>query len=83
MPLRRTSVTPAGLHARRLNSLKSTGPRSARGKAWSCLNAVRHGQRSRRRTFRDKLVRTGDSEAVYLFDFIFEELLSEREKGLL
>ena len=79
MPLRRTSVTPAGLHARRLNSLKSTGPRSARGKAWSCLNAVRHGQRSRRRTFRDKLVRTGDSEAVYLFDFIFEELLNGQE----
>jgi hypothetical protein len=81
MPLRRTSVSPAGLHARRLNSLKSTGPRSARGKAWSCLNALRHGQRCRRRTFRDKLVRTGDSEAVYLFDLIFEELLAGQEEN--
>jgi len=79
MSLRRSPVTPAGLRARRLNSLKSTGPRSARGKAWSCLNALRHGQRSRRRTFRDKLVRTGDSEAVYLFDLIFEELLAGQD----
>ena len=79
MPLRRSPVTPAALRARRLNSLKSTGPRTARGKAWSCLNALRHGQRSRRRTFRDKLVRTGDSEAVYLFDFLFEELLRPHE----
>jgi len=79
MPLRRSPVTPAGLHARRLNSLKSTGPRSARGKAWSCLNALRHGQRSRRRSFRDKLLRTGDSEAVYLFDVIFEELLASHD----
>jgi hypothetical protein len=76
MSLRRSPVlTPAALRARRLNSLKSTGPRTARGKAWSCLNALRHGQRSDRRTFRDKLVRTGDSEALYLFDFIFEEIL--------
>jgi hypothetical protein len=77
--LRRSPVTPAALRARQLNSFKSTGPRTARGKAWSCLNALRHGQRSRRRTFRDKLARTGDSEAVYLFDLIFEELLNGHE----
>ncbi len=80
MPLRRSpALTPAALWARRLNSLKSTGPRTARGKAWSCLNALRHGERSRRRTFRDKLARTGDAEAVYFFDFIFEELLRSHE----
>jgi len=79
MPLRRSPVTPAGLHARRLNSLKSTGSRTARGKAWSCLNALRHGQRSVRRTVRDKISRTGDSEALYLFDLIFEEFLKPSE----
>ncbi|HEV2425484.1 MAG TPA: hypothetical protein VGZ29_11715, partial [Terriglobia bacterium] len=66
MPLRRSTVTPRALAARRLNSLKSTGPRTARGKAWSSLNALRHGQRCQRRTFRDKLARTGDSEALHL-----------------
>jgi len=80
MPLRRSpTLTPRALLARRLNSLKSTGPLTARGEARSCLNALRHGQRSDRRTFRDKLVRTGDSEAVYLFDLIFEELLRNQE----
>lgn len=79
MPLRRSTVTPRALWARRLNSLKSTGPRTARGKAWSCLNALRHGCRSQRRTFRDKLVRTGDPEALYLFDFIFEQILAGTE----
>ncbi len=76
MPLRRSPLlTPAALRARRLNALKSTGPRSDRGKAWSCLNALRHGSRCCRRTFRDKIVRTGDPEALYLFDFILEEIL--------
>ena len=80
MPLRRSPVlTFRALYARRLNSLTSTGPRTARGKAWSCLNALRHGQRSNRRTFRDKLVRTGDSEALYLFDFIFEQILADSQ----
>ena len=36
-------MTPARLEASRRNALKSTGPRTARGKAQSRLNAMRHG----------------------------------------
>lgn len=76
MPLRCSPVlTPAALRARRLNSLKSTGPRTARGKAWSCLNALRHGYRCDQARLRDKIARTGDGEALYLYDFIFEEIM--------
>lgn len=39
-------LTPASLAARRANALKSTGPRTDRGKAWSSLNALRHGRRA-------------------------------------
>ncbi|HUI42700.1 MAG TPA: hypothetical protein VL523_12100 [Terriglobia bacterium] len=45
MPLRRSStLTPASLAARRANALKSTGPRSARGKACVSFNALKHGR---------------------------------------
>jgi len=37
------TLTPARLEANRRNALKSTGPRSARGKAWSCRNHFRTG----------------------------------------
>jgi hypothetical protein len=47
MSLRKSpTLTPASLAARRQNSNKSTGPRTARGKAWSPLNRLRHGARS-------------------------------------
>ena len=47
MSLRRSPTrTPALLAAIRQNSKKSTGPRTARGKAWSRLNRLRHGTRS-------------------------------------
>jgi hypothetical protein len=35
--------TPALLAANRRNAQKSTGPRTARGKAWSRLNRLKHG----------------------------------------
>jgi hypothetical protein len=35
--------TPALLAANRRNAQKSTGPRTARGKAWSCRNHLRTG----------------------------------------
>ena len=36
-------MTPARLEANRRNALKSTGPRTARGKAQSRLNGLKHG----------------------------------------
>jgi hypothetical protein len=47
MALRKSpTLTPALLAANRQNSKRSTGPRTARGKAWSRLNRMRHGARS-------------------------------------
>jgi hypothetical protein len=40
------TLTPARLVANRRNARKSTGPRSAWGKAWSRLNGLRSGTRS-------------------------------------
>ncbi len=40
------TLTPALLAAKRRNALKSNGPRTARGKAQSRLNGLRHGGRS-------------------------------------
>jgi hypothetical protein len=39
--------TPAFLAANRLNAQESTGPRTVRGKAQSCLNRLKTGERSR------------------------------------
>ncbi|HUI43407.1 MAG TPA: hypothetical protein VL523_15695, partial [Terriglobia bacterium] len=85
MPLRRSPViTPASLAARRANALKSTGPRTARGKAWTCLNALRHGRRARQ--LREKIERTGDPEALFLLDWFYTRLLYRHphtcERGL-
>ena len=47
MALRKpTTLTAARLEANRRNAQKSTGPRTARGKAWSRLNGLRTGSRS-------------------------------------
>jgi hypothetical protein len=47
MSLRKSPTrTPALLASNRRNAQKSTGPRTARGKAWSRLNRFRHGMRS-------------------------------------
>ena len=47
MPLRCSPFrSSAFLSAHRLNSRKSTGPRTAAGKARSCLNALKHGRRA-------------------------------------
>ena len=48
MALRKSpTMTPARLEANRRNAQKSTGPRTARGKAKSCMNHWSHGWRSR------------------------------------
>jgi hypothetical protein len=41
------TLTPARLAANRSNARKSTGPRTAWGKAWSRQNGLRGGTRSR------------------------------------
>ena len=47
MSLRKSpTLTPALLASNRRNAKKSTGPRTAPGKAWSRLNHFRHGNRS-------------------------------------
>ncbi len=46
--LRRHPLSERELAARRANAQRSTGPRTARGKARSRLNALKHGGRSRR-----------------------------------
>lgn len=63
------ATTPAKIHANRLNSLKSTGPRSAEGKARSCRNAMRHGL-----TSQDLIVRPDEQ---FLFDEMKSDLLNE------
>jgi len=48
MALRKSpTMTPARLEANRRNAQKSTGPRTARGKAQSRLNGLQEGNRSR------------------------------------
>jgi hypothetical protein len=50
MPLRKSPTgTPALLTCNRRNAKKSTGPRAARGKAWSRLNRLRDGWQSAER----------------------------------
>lgn len=71
MSLRSSSVTPKSLAARRTNALKSTGPRSRRGKARVCLNALKHGRyavlAARSARLREKLLEAGHAgqEALY------------------
>ena len=48
MSLRKSPTrTPASLAASRANAAKSTGPKTAHGKSFVRLNALRHGRRSR------------------------------------
>ncbi len=59
----------AQIHANRQNSQKSTGPRSAKGKAVVAKNAVKHG------LFAQEAVITGENEKDY--DLFREEILAE------
>jgi len=71
MSLRKSSrLTLARLEANRLNAQKSTGPRTARGKAWAAMNALKNGLWAQ--SFRRALAATG--EPVYKFDGMLERL---------
>ena len=72
MPLRRSpQLTPGSLAARRANALKSTGPRTACGKARVSLNALKHGRAMgparHPARFRERLLKAGypRQEALY------------------
>ena len=71
MSLRPTSVTPKSMAARRSNALKSAGPRTGRGMARVCLNALKHGRYAvlvaRSARLREKLFEAGQTrqEALY------------------
>ena len=72
MPLRRSpQLTPGSLAARRANALKSTGPRTACGKARVSVNALKHGRAmgpaGHPARFRERLLKAGypRQEALY------------------
>src|SRR6516165_3610580 len=68
MPLRHSPVlTPRLLAACRANARRG-GPRTARGKARSCLNSLRHGRYVVH--LRAKLQGVGDTDALHLLDWI-------------
>ena len=58
-------MTPAKLAANRANALKSTGPRTWRGKGQVALNALRHGRYASPRLFRTRVARSREELALY------------------
>jgi hypothetical protein len=69
MPLRRSSaLTPRSLAARRANALKSTGPRTARGKARVSFNGFKHGRHAvRPEELAERLLRAGYCREAALY----------------
>ncbi len=72
MSLRKSPTrTPALLAANRANAQKSTGPRTARGKAQITLNPLKHGGYAGR-LFRSNLLRA--REDVALYDWMYRQI---------
>jgi hypothetical protein len=70
MSLRQTpTLTAALLAANRRNAQKSTGPRTEEGKRRARLNGLKHGLRSG--SFRESLIRSGESTALVDRNFLF------------
>lgn len=69
MPLRKSPVrTPALLAANRANALKSTGPRTARGKARVPFNSFKHGRYAARpEELAERLLRAGYGREAALY----------------
>ncbi|MGO9270459.1 MAG: hypothetical protein ACLQOO_09440 [Terriglobia bacterium] len=64
--------TEAFLAANRRNALKSTGPRTARGKARSCMNNLKHGRYAKR--LPETLTAAGDHGGAALYQKVREEI---------
>ena len=71
--------TPALLAACRANAQKSTGPKTNRSKAQTCLNALKHGRFAAH--FRAKLVRLEDEEALRVYDASLASALNRLATG--
>jgi hypothetical protein len=71
--------TAAFVAACRANAQKSTGPKAQRSKARTCLNGLKHGRYAT--SFRTKLVRLGDSEALRVYDAILASTIKREGAG--
>ncbi len=79
MSLRETpALTPAMLAANRRNARKSTGPRTEEGKRRVRLNGLKHGLRCS--SFRESLMKSGESTALIDRNFLFCTLLLRPQK---
>src|SRR5579872_4367676 len=69
MPFRRSPLlTPRSLAARRANALKSTGPRTDRGKARVSFNSFKHGRYAvRPEDLAERLLRAGYCREAALY----------------
>ncbi len=78
MSLRKSpAMTPATLAANRANAEKSTGPRSAAGKARARRNALRHGRHAANQATRQTMLALGEDPEE--FESLYQSLLGAYE----